>query len=60
VKVAVGKMVEQMYGPDDAQAAGEPGREGPLGALLEKYGERALGALDKLDALKSRVLGGRE
>jgi len=60
VRVAVEKMVEQMYGPDDAQAGGDPGRDGPLGALLEKYGERALGALDKLDALKSRVLGGRE
>ena len=60
VRVAVEKMVEQMYGPDDAQAGAEPGRDGPLGALLEKYGERALGALDKLDALKSRVFGGDE
>ena len=56
VRVAVEKMVEQMYGPDDAQVA--PGTDGPLGKLLEKYGDRALSALDRVESLKSRVLGG--
>jgi len=60
VRVAVEKMVEQMYGPDDAQEAAGPGKDGPLTKLLEKYGERALGALDKFESIKSRVLGARE
>ena len=56
VRVAVEKMVEQMYGPDDAQT--EPGKDGPLAKLLEKYGDRALGALDLFESIKSRLLGG--
>jgi glutamate/tyrosine decarboxylase-like PLP-dependent enzyme len=54
VRVAVERMVEQMYGPDDAQT--EPGKDGAVAKLLEKYGERALSALDRFDSIKSRVL----
>jgi hypothetical protein len=66
VRLAVEKVLEQMYGPDEGEGAGSGqatvAGDGPLGRMIEKYGARALEALEGFEQLKARArrLLGRE
>ena len=58
VKQGVLKVMEQMYGPegaDDLSGVGKGKNDGPLLRAMNKYGDKALAALDTLDALKQRL-----
>jgi sphinganine-1-phosphate aldolase len=61
VKVAVGKVMEQMYGPAGAMPdlGGGSAVDGPLGKAMAKYGPAALGVLEKLEGVKGRLRLGR-
>ena len=59
VRLAVEKVLEQMYGPDDEDGA-DGGKatvagDGPLGRMIEKYGAKALEALEGFEQLKARA-----
>jgi sphinganine-1-phosphate aldolase len=56
VKGAVQKVMEQMYGPAslDGDVDIKKPQEGFVGKLMEKYGERAMNLIDKLDDLRGR------
>jgi len=52
------KVLEAMYGPGDGEldlAARQPGGDGLVGKLMERYGERALGALEGLTRARRRL-----
>jgi glutamate/tyrosine decarboxylase-like PLP-dependent enzyme len=57
VRLAVEKVLEQMYGPDDGagSAGGTVAGDGPLGQLIERYGARALEALETLERWRVRA-----
>lgn len=62
VKQGVLKVMEQMYGPDgasDLSGVGKGKNDGPLLTAMSKYGDKALAALDTLDAWKQRLTGKR-
>jgi len=59
VGYSVRKIMEDLYGPRGGDRDGLPGQGGATGSLIDKYGARVLGALDRFDALKAKVSGTR-
>lgn len=61
VKAAVGKVMEGMYGPDgevpDLSKLGEDEKADVLLQLIHRYGDQAMGFLDKFEGGKDKVIG---
>lgn len=54
VKLAVDSVIEEMYGPGDANPGG-PSGSGPIAKMLDKYGATAIDLLDRLAALRKKA-----
>ena len=58
IKVAVGKIMEGMYGPTgEVPDLSNMGDSSPLFKAIDRYGPAAMAALEKVKAARDRVLG---